>query len=176
MADFQPAFENSMKWEDPKGEGEVTHDPTLANRAAVARFGINSAANPDAAADGFYSMPLDQALEYAANLYRNTYWAKVCGSQITDQGVANKFFDLAVNAGWSRATKLVQQALNSILAGPYVVDGACGPQTVSGINSCDPAGLLREIKAQAVKFYQDLAEAHPQDQKDLEGWETRVNA
>jgi lysozyme family protein len=170
MADFQPAFENTMKWEDPTGQGKVTHDPTLANPAAVARFGINSAANPDAAADGFYAMPLDQALEYAANLYRNTYWAKVCGSQIQDQSVANKFFDLAVNSGWVQATKIVQQALG------MPVDGVCGPQTIGAVNTSDPAQLLRAVREQALKFYQDLAASHPQDQADLKGWEARADS
>ena len=176
MADFEPAFTNTMKWEDPQGTGEVTHDPTLTNPAAVARFGINSAANQDAAADGFYSMGFDEALEYAANLYRNTYWTKVCGSQLNNQSVANKYFDLAVNEGPVEATKLVQRALSLVLSLPMVCDGICGPQTIAAINSCGSAQLLTALRQQAAAFYEALVVAHPQDQPDLKGWETRANS
>lgn len=160
MSDYGTAFSYMMKNEDPALSGVITMDPTHDCPEAYARFGINSAAHPEAMAEGFYQMPVDKALEYAASLYKYRYWVPIGGYQIIVQDIANKFFDLAVNSGPVEATKLVQRAVNVLLGNltlGLAVDGHCGDKTISAINAARPEELLPAIKGYAVQFYQDCA-------------------
>lgn len=179
MASFTPAFEATMKHEDPKLSGIVTKDPSRAHPDAIARFGINSGAWPEAVTAGFYTMPVSAALEWAATFYKYKFFSPIGGYQITDQPVTNKFFDLAVNEGISEATKIVQRAINktgSLELFFLNVDGKPGMRTIDAINRCMPGRLLAEIKAYAVDFYNDLVRADAALKPDLEGWITRANS
>lgn len=179
MASFTPAFEATMKHEDPKLSGIVTKDPSRAHPDAIARFGINSGAWPEAVTAGFYTMPVSAALEWAATFYKYKFFSPIGGYQITDQPVTNKFFDLAVNEGICEATKIVQRGVNKTGSlGLFFldVDGKPGMRTIDGINKSMPGELLRAIKDYAVQFYQDLVRRKPKDQEYLDGWIMRANS
>lgn len=163
MADFSIAFNYLMDSEDATRSGVVTDDPSLEHPEAKARFGINSGAFPEALTEGFYTMPTDQALEWAATFYKYRFFAAIGGYQIACQSIANKFLDLAVNEGIEQATKIVQRAANYTLKPiaigylPLTVDGIPGPKTSEAINACAPEQLLPAIKDYASQFYRDIA-------------------
>lgn len=71
MATYDPAFDYMIRNEDYSLSGVITPEPG----GAKARLGINSAANPQAIVDGFYEMPLNDAIAYAKALYQKNYWA-----------------------------------------------------------------------------------------------------
>jgi lysozyme family protein len=162
-----------MAHEDSTLSGAVTHEPD----GGTARFGVNSIANPKAVADGFFEMAKDKALQYAQELFVAAYWGPISGQAIFSQCVANKYADLAYNLGVRESTRIVQRAVSSQGVEIVVsVDGKMGPRTLACINQADPEVLLRAIKQEAVKVYEDLAQRNVKFQSSLRGWLARVNA
>ena len=163
MADYTQAFNYMMDDEDAQRKGEVTPDPSASHADAVARFGINSGACPDALSEGFYTMPTDQALQWAATYYKFHYFIEMGGYRIIAQDICNKLFSLAVNAGYVEANKIGQRAANQCLTPvaigylPLHVDGICGDQTIQALNAAHPEELLPAIKSYACQFYRDVA-------------------
>lgn len=174
MASYEMAFEYMIRHEDPKLAGLVVKEP----HGAKARFGINSLAHPEAVRDGFYEMERGAALGYAATVYRKSYFEPIGGFQISDQYVANKFFDLAVNTGVQQATKILQRAVNSLIHGPLLlmVDGRPGLRTVDAINQSMPSDLLAAIRSYGKQFYQDVARREPEEETYLDEWLKRLDA
>lgn len=176
MANFEMALEFLMRHEDPTLSGRVVSEPN----GGMARFGVNSVANPQALEDGFYGMEREKALEYASIIYRHRYFEPCGGFQITDQGVCNRFFDLVVNSGLAEATKIVQRACNkaNFAGGVHVlsVDGVPGMRTIDAINLAMPSELVGQIKNYAAEFYHDLVRRHPEKyESSLKGWLKRLS-
>lgn len=171
MADYQQAFNYMMDNEDRSRSGAITNDPTADSPTARARFGLNSASHPDLVEAGYFTVnpdatpkiPTDEALQTAASVYKLQYWVPIGGYQIICQDIANKFFDLAVDAGTVQATKIVQRAANQCLVPvaigylPLSVDGVSGSKTIEAVNSVHPEELLPAIKSYACQFYKDVA-------------------
>lgn len=179
MALFEPALSETLRHEDSQLRGLVTKDPSADHPDAIARFGINSGANPKAVNEGFFEMGRDQALQYASDIYKYQYFAPIGGYQIKDQVIANKYFDLAVNMGVGEATKIIQRACNKFcLPGDegIQVDGRCGLQTMKAINKRDPNDLLVNIKLVAVQFYRDWAFRNNKPDSLLDALIARVNS
>jgi lysozyme family protein len=176
MADPTIAFRFIMLHEDPKITGDIVPDPTASDKAAYSRFGINSAAHPEAVREGFYGMSHDAAYVYAQDIFKYSYFSPCGGYQITNQDVCNKIVDLAFNCGVHQASKFVQRALTYFFAGPLVIDGKIGTQTIEAINAADQQQLLTGIKEQARDFYVEIAATDPEKKKDLAGWIARVDA
>jgi lysozyme family protein len=177
MADFRQACDYVLKNEDPELEGIVTPDPAKDDPNAVARFGVNSAAHPQAVTDGFFEMGRDAALQYAEDVFKFDYFSPIGGYSIIVQDVVNKFCDLAFNCGISQATKIVQRAVNAALPNlqpTLSVDGVVGDRTIGRINACEPERLIPAIKEKAKDFYTALAAAHPEMQKNMKGWLARA--
>lgn len=83
-----------------------------------------------------------------ADIYRHQYWEPYC-SQMS-AGVDLSYFDMAVNAGPSRATKLLQQALG------VRVDGAIGLVTLGAIAKADPVETISNFANARLAFYRGL--------------------
>jgi hypothetical protein len=162
MADYEIAFRYLMDDEDRARTGAVVADPTSSDPKAVARFGINSHWCPEAVRENYYTMPHDEALEWAKGFYKCRYFAAILGYDIACQDIANKYFDLAVNEGVGEATKIVQRSCNQVIAPVMIgkltlaVDGKPGQMTLATINKCAPEVLLPTIKAYAEQLYRDI--------------------
>lgn len=143
--------------------GRVTPD----GAGAVARLGINSRWHPKAIIEGFYAMPLSQALEYAANIFKYSYWVEIKGYSINAQVIASKFADLAFNASVDQATIIIQRAANRVwpVAGRLTTDGVCGSLTVARINLISDGKLQNLYDAiidEGAAFYEVLLVEHPE--------------
>jgi lysozyme family protein len=176
MADFRPAAEYILVNEDPHLLGEIVQDPTVSDPKAIARFGVNSAAHPEAVREGFFEMSHDAALQYAEDVIKFHYFSPIGGYSIIVQDIANKFCDLAFNEGVNQATKIVQRAVIAALPGIILtLDGIAGLHTTTAINDCAPEKLLPAIKDKAKDFYMAVVAAHPEKQNQLKGWLARVD-
>ncbi len=174
MANEHQAFLFVMGHEDPTLSGVVVTD----NNGGQVRFGVNSKSNPQAVADGFYTMPVQDALDYAEKLFVSKYWDGIRGDAIQNQRVANQFVDLYYLSG-DEIVKIVQRIVSRINGLQIAVDGICGPITVASINSCpDQLVLLDAIKAQAIVFFQNLVKQNPIEYSELDyrSWVRRLNA
>lgn len=115
------------------------------------------------------NMTRDQAIDF----YKKHWWDKYNYTLITDQEVATKVFDTAVNMGHSQAIKLVQRACNSLTC-QLVDDGILGVNTLSAINQLEEMALLIAIKQQCVNFYLELIKRKPEFIKYKYGWLKRA--
>jgi len=97
--------------------------------------------------------------------------------------LASKLFDMRVNMGPVQATKIIQEALNTInhfldmngycdTVEPLTVDGVMGPKTLRMTHECDE--LIKPLMYQAAQFYFNLADKRPASQKYLLGWLRRT--
>ncbi len=186
MADFKTAFKRTLKFEDdPREPGRVTVDA-----GGRTRFGIAQKFHHDLP-DGFFTGPAEDALAEAEQIEQSGYWDRMHLSELAEQEVANKLFDMAVNMGVHQAAALAQRAANALLqAGaqaPSAVeawhatsllleDGAIGPKTLAAINSLDPARYVEALRDLSAQFYRHVASVNPAQAGNLEGWLRRAEA
>jgi lysozyme family protein len=75
----------------------------------------------------------------AKKLYREHFWIPIKGDKITDEQIAIKIFDTAVNIGIRQTVLIMQRALNDIatpvIEGKLKVDGKIGYKTLEKLNS-----------------------------------------
>lgn len=107
--------------------------------------------------------------ERATAYYLENYW-KAFYSQINDQNVADKLFDLGVLFGIGTAVKLLQTVLN------LTADGVFGMVSVAAVNQSDSTSLLSSYKTAFVSHAIGIANAQPKDRVFLTGWINRINS
>ena len=113
-------------------------------------------------------------LEQAIAIYREHWWEKYGFERLRDQRLATKLFDLAVNLGPQRATRLLQQAL--VRCGAHLeVDGLLGERTIAAANQVPPECALTQLRALAAEHYRSLAAKDPKYLPYLEGWLKRAS-
>jgi len=110
----------------------------------------------------------DMTQAEAREIYRRRFWDKILGDQITDQAIANIFFDGVVNHGRTGIT-IMQNVLG------VTADGIVGPVTIGAINSRPPAELYVQYREARRSFYQDLVNRKPALAVFLDGWMNRIN-
>lgn len=108
--------------------------------------------------------------ERATAYYVENYW-KAFYSQIENQSIADKLFDMGVLFGVGTAVKLIQTVLSLV-----PVDGDFGPHTLSATNLADPTSLLQAFKTALVSHAVGIANAQPKDRIFLSGWIRRINS
>jgi lysozyme family protein len=159
MSDFTTAVLATLAW-----EGGYVWNPV--DPGGSTNFGIAQADHP-----GIDIRDLTK--EQAIAIYQAEYWNPLY-SQIADQGVANKLFDLGVNEGTKTAVLMLQRALAYIETGPIVTDGVFGAQTLAATNAADPQKLLAEIRARAVANYCQICASNPSQVGFALGWGRRL--
>jgi hypothetical protein len=112
--------------------------------------------------------------EQAIEIYREHWWEKYGFARLRDQRLATKLFDLAVNLGPQRATRLLQQALNHCGA-ELAVDGVLGERTIAAANQTAPECVLAQLRALAAEHYRALAAKDPKYLPYLKGWLERAS-
>lgn len=179
MADFKTAFKSTLKFEDDVREpGKVTVDA-----GGRTRFGIAEKFHRELP-DDFFTGPAEEALADAEQIDQSAYWDRMRLSEVADQEVANKLFDMAVNMGVHQAAVLAQRAANALSQeiAPKGVDmrlaedGAVGPKTLAAINNLGPARYLQYLRELSADFYRHVASINPAQARNLEGWLRRAEA
>lgn len=87
--------------------------------------------------------------EKIAPMYRKKYWDAVQGDDLP-AGVDYVLFDMAVNAGPGRATKLLQSAIGT------TPDGKIGPKTMAALKQMDAAEIVARFTQERESFYKSL--------------------
>ncbi len=106
----------------------------------------------------------------AQAVYKSQFWDRIKGDFISNQEVANIFFDGAVNHGVSRGTKMMQEALK------VNQDGIVGAQTLNAINTVDPAFIYNDYKRIRWNFYHEIVQNRPDQNVFLKGWLKRIES
>jgi|SRR5208282_388441 len=155
MSDFQAAVQKTLVH-----EGGYVNCP--ADSGGATNMGIEQRDLPD--------VPIkDLTVEQAVQYYSEHYW-KVLYSQIADQAVAEKLFDLGVLFGVGVAVKIFQLTLG------VTDDDVFGPGTLQATNEAEPTSLLAAYKTSMVTHAINIANASPKDREFLTGWIRRINS
>ncbi|MGH7239738.1 MAG: putative peptidoglycan-binding domain-containing protein [Candidatus Saccharimonadales bacterium] len=101
------------------------------------------------------------------SFYFDKYWDKTPLSSINKQDVATFIFCQSINEG-DEAVKVAQRIVGC------KDDGVLGPVTVQHINEFE-SDLVAKMAEDTIEFYREVAKAHPEKEKDLNGWINRVN-
>jgi len=99
-------------------------------------------------------------------IYHDEYWEP--WGDIFPTGIDYLFFDMAVNAGPSRATKLLHRALG------VVADGRIGPVTRNAVRATNRTTLIANYSNAKRNFYNGIVANHPDQRKYIRGWLNRV--
>ena len=139
MADFLIAVNKALTH-----EGGLSDDPS--DPGGLTNFGISAKYHPF---EDIKNLTREQAIE----IYRTQYWNNFYDG-IINQRLANALLDSAISQGPAVATRLLQAALNEIQAGPLVLDGKLGYQTIGQANAVrDQDELLRRFTALRIQSY-----------------------
>jgi type VI secretion system secreted protein VgrG len=167
MSDFSAAIPVILQHEG--GWVDDPDDPGGATNYGITLGWYQANVNPNATADTIKNLTSDEA----SQLYEQYWWGKYDWGQISDQQMATKIFDMAINVSAARAHKFVQTALNQC-GQSVTVDGALGPASFAAINS-NPPGLMDAVIVQQKTYYSDLAAEKPKLAKFLNDWLKRAN-
>lgn len=102
-------------------------------------------------------------------IFKTLYWDKWKADEIKSQAVANILVDWVWASG-VHGIKRPQRILG------VTVDGLVGTKTLSYLNSADPKRLFEAIKADRIKFIDEICKARPKNEKYRKGWLNRINA
>lgn len=127
-----------------------------------------------------------ELVDLAKTFYREQFWRPVYGDQISDQSIANKVFDTAVNQGTGTSIQYLQESLNLLNRnqrnyGDIVVDRKMGPKTLAAFNQflklekAQPDYLLKLLNLMQANRYVEIMKRDPTQQKFARGWLNRVN-
>ncbi|MDF2866609.1 MAG: hypothetical protein K0S11_79 [Gammaproteobacteria bacterium] len=131
--------------------------------------------NKDGVIDGSDIKTMTQ--QEAMAIYRRDWWDQYKYGLITDQRVATKVFDMAVNMGGGQAHKLLQRACNQVCKQALLsVDGVLGIKTLTQVNRLPSDILLVALREQMANFYRGLVQQKPALAKFLRGWLNRAAA
>ncbi len=112
--------------------------------------------------------------ENAENLYRMYFWENQGYEKISDQIVATKLFDLAVNMGNRMANRLSQRAIRSAIRITLEEDGILGNASIRAINLANPVKLLPALKSEAAGFYRSIRLKNGHHNQFIRGWLNRA--
>ena len=135
MSTFPPAFEFVMNHEDPQRSGKVTEDA-----GGRTRFGIAQKFHPELKAE-FFSAPPEDAMKQAEEVLRRDYWERMRLSEVNNQNVANKLFDMAVNMGVHQAGVYAQRAANGLITAQVALPSAVAQRSRAAAASAEGRGV-----------------------------------
>ena len=172
MADFIPEF-NHVVGE----EGNYTNDPN--DRGGETIFGITIA---DARAYGYNGPMAEMPLSIAQSIYKKNYWDALNLDAVTNQAIAGRLFDDAVNQGVPTAARFLQEGLNLLNRNgdswPQIAeDGIIGPATLGILNdlsAVDGAYLLKTLNGLQFSRYVSIILGDATQKKFFRGWINRL--
>lgn len=167
MAEFAPAVSIVLAHEG--GYANDPDDPGGATKYGISRRFMCAEFSGDYEDEDIEALSQAQATA----IYKQCWWDRYGYGAITDQRVATKVFDMAVNLGPTQAHKLLQRGLRAI---GYSLDddGIFGVNTLAAVNASSPELLINKLVGQQSDFYRTLARQKSPAAKFLVGWLKRA--
>lgn len=147
-------------------EGGYVNNPS--DRGGETKYGISKRSYPNV---DIKKLTRDGAIA----IYYADFWCKGPYEGLADAALACKVFNTSVNAGQSRAIKLLQQAANAQGAN-LVVDGLAGPKTIAAINAMYGPAILASYREAQEAFYLAIIARDPTQAKFKNGWIKRARS
>jgi lysozyme family protein len=166
MANYKNAFEIMIRNEGGYVNHKVAGDRGGQTYAGIARkfhpnwsgwvmIDRNDMENPDLSS-------------MVSDFYKEFFWDKMKGDDISNQRVAGSLFDFAVNAGVRTASKLAQLVVDT------TPDGVIGKITVDKFNKVDDELFITKYALAKVARYTEIVKRDKTQIKFLVGWLNRT--
>mgnify|MGYP001522238849 FL=1 len=101
-------------------------------------------------------------------MFKQHYWDRYQADYIHNQSIANICVDWLWASG-VHGIKRVQRLLQ------IKEDGIVGPQTIASINLANQRQLFEAIKADRIRFIDEICARDPSQQVFRKGWLNRIN-
>ena len=137
-------------------EGGYVDDPN--DTGGETKYGISKRAYPD---EDIKELTIERAIQ----LYFKDYWTRYRVADLPNR-IRHIYFDMAVNMGGGRATKILQEACNSKNSYKIDVDGGMGKNTIKASANLEDFRL----RAYRVMFYAELVMKKPNQERFWVGW------
>jgi hypothetical protein len=170
MAQFPPALDYVLNWEDPDRLYVINED----NKGMVIS-GVNSLAWP-AEFEAIAALPVNQRAPAVAAFYQTHFWDPMQVGLLIFQDLASRVLDHGVNRGPEMGVIVLQKSLNLLHPGSVRVDGVLGPLTAQAVNEGDEEALLAAYRTEREADYREVVFSNPTDEPDLAGWLNRARA
>ncbi len=155
------------------GYNDVKQDSGGATNFGISlRFlqSINEDVNHDGKVDWLDIKQLTK--KQSVELYYNNFWRAMYDKM--PEGIGEKVFDFAVNAGHMRSHRTLQSALNR-LGETLQVDGMIGNVTMTKMAKYKPEQIMSAFIVEQSSFYEGLVKSTPKNSIFLKGWLNRAN-
>lgn len=103
------------------------------------------------------------------DIFKSLYWDRWKADYILNQSVANILVDWV----WASGVRGILRA--QIILG-VVPDGIVGDKTLNALNAADPKKLFDAIKADRLKFVDEICKTRPANERFRKGWTNRINS
>lgn len=101
-------------------------------------------------------------------IFKTMYWDRWQADRITNQSVANILVDWVWASG-VHGIKIPQRLLG------VLEDGVVGEKTLAALNAQNPAQFFELIKAERIRFVEDIVRRKPDQARFIKGWKNRIN-
>jgi lysozyme family protein len=146
---------------------EGGYDDNPADPGGATKYGITQKDMP--------TVNIAELSEQQAVAYYKEHYVKPLYSQIENQDVCDKIFDMGVLFGVGEAVKLLQITLQTAYPNCNA-DGIFGPETLGFVNSTDSESLLKAYKTSLVTYMLRIVTNRPNLRVFAKGWGTRINS
>ncbi len=141
-------------------EGGYVNDPD--DPGGETKYGISKKAYPNVDIE---NLTVDDAVE----LYKDDYWLPAKIERLPDK-LQGQYFDMVVNQGIAKSSKILQRACNGKNKDKIKVDGKVGPNTIKATARLESDRL----RAYRIMEYARLALTRPELEKYYYGWVKRA--
>jgi lysozyme family protein len=165
VADFSPAFKKMIT-----NEGGYVLHKVQGDRGGLTYAGIAENFHPTWAGWPIVKQDSDDPslTSLVEDFYKEHYWDKVKGDDLTEQAMAESIFDFAVNSGVRTSSKLAQLCVD---ASP---DGKIGKLTVAKLNKAEEPLFISNFALAKIARYANIVKRNSSQKKFLLGWINRT--
>lgn len=166
MANVEKLAPFILKW-----EGGFVNDPD--DLGGATNKGVTLATYMQYCRKKGYPVPTVERLKNLSErewteILKTMYWDRWKADRIANQSVANILVDWVWASG-VHGIKRPQKLLG------VAVDGIVGNQTLAAVNAKDAKELFFAIKADRIRFIDEICKARPANEKFRRGWMNRIN-
>lgn len=166
MANVEKLAPFILKW-----EGGFVNDPD--DLGGATNKGVTLATYMQYCRKKGYPVPTVERLKNLSErewteIMKTMYWDRWKADRIANQSVANILVDWVWASG-VHGIKRPQKILG------VAVDGIVGSQTLAAVNAKDAKELFFAIKADRIRFIDEICKARPANEKFRRGWMNRIN-
>lgn len=166
MANVEKIVSFILKW-----EGGFVNDPD--DLGGATNKGVTLATYTQYCRKKGYPVPTAELLKNLSErewteILKTMYWDRWKADQIVNQSVANILVDWV----WASGVHGIKRPQKILCV---AVDGIVGSRTLAAVNARDAKELFYAIKADRIKFIDEICKARPANEKFRRGWMNRIN-